>query len=496
MPNIAVLGGGLSGLTSALVLSRKLPSARIQLYESSDRFGGWIHSISPDKGHGSVFDLGPHSGRIGTPTSSASLELMGSLEMKKGDMLWLKKTSPAAKRYIYWRNDLVPVKFISTQKQQPFTRSPLQAIFKALFKKNKKLSSKEDDLSVDEFLRTRLDAEFADFLGSALMRGIFAGDSRKLSIRAALPLMSEIDSRKGNFILNAAKELLWPKKTSQDLQIDQVLKALFPETKCIKPPRGSFAWGFPRGMQTLTDAIFQELAQNANVELIPSCSVERVSSGSKLSVYLKGRNEAQNFDAVFSSLPSHNYKNFLPNSVLENLEEDGRKLTQMDWANVGICVVQLSGKIKLKKPAFGHLVPREEDDTILGVIYDSVAFPQLDDPEKKTTRFTVMMDGNKFIKREIGANKTLIAEAACLALKNHLSIDCFHEHPPVCIHTDVLFNCIPQYPVYHCNHVESLRKTINEHAPNFYVSGLSYDGVSVNDVIFSSMNQVYSFMNK
>lgn len=41
--NIAVLGGGLTGLTTAYYLAKQLPpSAKITLYEGSDRLGGWI----------------------------------------------------------------------------------------------------------------------------------------------------------------------------------------------------------------------------------------------------------------------------------------------------------------------------------------------------------------------------------------------------------------------------------------------------------------------
>lgn len=39
---IAVLGGGLTGLTTAWYLTRVLPKARITLYEASDRLGGWV----------------------------------------------------------------------------------------------------------------------------------------------------------------------------------------------------------------------------------------------------------------------------------------------------------------------------------------------------------------------------------------------------------------------------------------------------------------------
>lgn len=40
--DIAVLGGGLTGLTTAYYLTRFHPEAKITLYESTDRLGGWI----------------------------------------------------------------------------------------------------------------------------------------------------------------------------------------------------------------------------------------------------------------------------------------------------------------------------------------------------------------------------------------------------------------------------------------------------------------------
>lgn len=43
--DIAVLGGGLTGLTAAYYLAKKLPpTANITLYEASDRLGGWVRS--------------------------------------------------------------------------------------------------------------------------------------------------------------------------------------------------------------------------------------------------------------------------------------------------------------------------------------------------------------------------------------------------------------------------------------------------------------------
>lgn len=40
--DIAVLGGGLTGLTTAYYLTRFNPDAKVTIYESQDRVGGWI----------------------------------------------------------------------------------------------------------------------------------------------------------------------------------------------------------------------------------------------------------------------------------------------------------------------------------------------------------------------------------------------------------------------------------------------------------------------
>lgn len=44
--NIAVLGGGLTGLTTAYYLTRFHPRAKITLYEADSRLGGWVDTQS------------------------------------------------------------------------------------------------------------------------------------------------------------------------------------------------------------------------------------------------------------------------------------------------------------------------------------------------------------------------------------------------------------------------------------------------------------------
>jgi oxygen-dependent protoporphyrinogen oxidase len=96
MSNIAVLGGGISGLTTAYYLSKLAPNgAKIILLEGSNRLGGWIRScrVTPgdygldrkitDSSNSEVtddtkvlFESGPRSLRPVGPGGVLTLELV------------------------------------------------------------------------------------------------------------------------------------------------------------------------------------------------------------------------------------------------------------------------------------------------------------------------------------------------------------------------------------------------------------------------------------
>lgn len=77
--SIAVVGGGITGLSSAFHLSRRFPQAQIRVFEKLRREGGWIRSQRVDvQGYNGekasvLLESGPRTLR---PNSGAVLELV------------------------------------------------------------------------------------------------------------------------------------------------------------------------------------------------------------------------------------------------------------------------------------------------------------------------------------------------------------------------------------------------------------------------------------
>lgn len=71
--DIAVLGGGITGLATAFELSRSLPNAKITIYEAGAKLGGWMDSDIIPVGDGEVvFEWGPRTLRHTADGSGAA----------------------------------------------------------------------------------------------------------------------------------------------------------------------------------------------------------------------------------------------------------------------------------------------------------------------------------------------------------------------------------------------------------------------------------------
>ena len=96
---VAVLGGGIAGLSAAWRLAKRLEPSSIVLLEASRRLGGWIESTKTSDG--GVFEHGPRSLRLAGNAGRASLSLVEELGLGDDVLPVLPSNKGARKRLIY-----------------------------------------------------------------------------------------------------------------------------------------------------------------------------------------------------------------------------------------------------------------------------------------------------------------------------------------------------------------------------------------------------------
>jgi len=76
---VAVIGGGITGLATAYYISKLPKNVHVTLYESGPRLGGWLRSDSVDVANGNVvFEQGPRTLRPTVPNGLLTLRLVSS----------------------------------------------------------------------------------------------------------------------------------------------------------------------------------------------------------------------------------------------------------------------------------------------------------------------------------------------------------------------------------------------------------------------------------
>jgi len=119
-----------------------------------------------------------------------------------------------------------------------------------------------EDESVDAFFVRRFGPEFARIFASALVHGIYATDSRKLSLRAAYPMLWNAEAYGGGSVVwGALKPKPKPKKPVDDSSSYELGSSL-PELM-----KDAAVYSFKGGISALSGALVEALKSRSNVEV-------------------------------------------------------------------------------------------------------------------------------------------------------------------------------------------------------------------------------------
>ncbi|EIN08516.1 FAD/NAD(P)-binding domain-containing protein [Punctularia strigosozonata HHB-11173 SS5] len=456
--HIAVLGGGISGLSGAYHLSRRFPDALVTVVEKSDRFGGSIRSLrvriaDNDQRHFAsvLVESGPRTLRASN--AAHVLELINLLNLSPS-VITTPTTSPAARnRFLHLPPSpglaRVPTSLASLLLSKLGRTVLLPALARDLFSPPNRLARRrgggsegehkcaeeeeeeEEDESVDAFLARHFGPGFARTFGSALVHGIYAADARALSVRAAFPALAALsDSGRGSVLRGALRLSLArghgnaPGK-GKEMEVEM-------EGAAHDAVRGASVFSFRDGMQTLPDALADALRKTPNVRLLARTAVGRIAhdrATDTIELELKDAENGERVDVpgppvthVLSALPLPALSSVLRSSHSHSHSSSSSyplRDIPTEFPSATVTVVNLvfpptpsGAPLQLHPAGFGYLVPRPErgyDDVaaasnplgVLGAVFDSCALGGAQDYALPPPRSSPFCDG----KAEYGSSR-------------------------------------------------------------------------------------------
>lgn len=395
---IAVLGGGVTGLSAAYNLANSIPHANITVYEKSERVGGWIDSeVVPVNGGEVLFEWGPRSLRPSIQGAGwATINLLGSFtsfRLPERQMLRFSKSHKAAtNRFLYYPDHLVRMPtgsgniitsiFDSVRSllTEPIFKGIVSRLFREPTQAQRPMSMRDE--SVGDFLMRRFGPELTDNIASAAMHGIYAGDIYSLSARTLLPSLWFLETRDPDadgIILESlhmfftGKKLLayedvkfrnmTPLKSAMQQRADAILQVF----------DGASVLSWADGMGMLIEELVWNLKAESRVSIKTNAGIEGLSyEKDTQKVVVSTGSESKSFDYAISTLSPGAMKAAIRAHkplALDTFDPVNKSVSVMVvnlWYNEQILSPQHEG--------FGYLIPRsvpleENPERALGVIF-------------------------------------------------------------------------------------------------------------------------------
>jgi len=363
MKRIAIIGGGISGLSAAYSLEKqRRTGAELEyvLFERATRLGGVLVTEHVDD---CLVEAGPDSFITEKPWAAALARDLGLGDQIIGSNDADRKTFIVVKNRLVELPDglmfMVPTKIVPTLTSPLFSVSTKLRMAAEFFHPPHKILGDEN---VAAMVERHFGSEMVDRLADPLLSGIYGGECKDLSVRAVLPRFVEMEAKHGSL----TRAMLAARKRMAALSHGKPKPPLFSSMK--------------NGMAQLVDAIVATLdpaAIRAGTEI---SNVRRTGEGWELTTSTGSR---QHFDAVILSAPAHVMSKLLSAAHVEIAAELGG----INYSSsVTVTLIYDRASLAGKDRGFGFLVPRSERRRMLACTFVHNKFPHRAPAEKGILR--------------------------------------------------------------------------------------------------------------
>lgn len=438
--DVIIVGGGISGLTTAHYLKRA--DVDVCLLEADREVGGCMQTETRD---GFLLEKGPFNVIIREPAFEALLEDLSD------DITIVSASRSARVRFIYHQGRLhaVPTNPIALATTQLLTLRGRCRLLVGLLASRRSIQTEE---TVAQAAVRRFGRETADTLVSAVIAGIFAGDTNRLSLRACFPSVAKADVNVRSLVLHALREAMvrskmrprWRGLISLNGGLGALAGAL---GKHLGP---HLLTAHRAGPIRITGRGFEVDCQTGDGQL-KTLGCQRLVLGSSA---------AQASNLLRPILPA-------ASSLLDSI-----KSASLAVLNIGFRTADVGHPMG----GFGFLVPHTElQFPIMGVLWADSIFPHHAPPDHRLIR--VFVGGARNPEAVDQSNDSLLATALG-ALRDILHL----RGDPVLVDVSRHRSAIPQYYLGHRKKIEQLRASVCD-LPGLHLVGNYLEGVSVNDCV-------------
>jgi oxygen-dependent protoporphyrinogen oxidase len=442
---VAVVGGGISGLTTAWLLARS--GVQVAIAEASGYWGGAMVTGKATTAEGDwLWEEGPNS-------FSPNQELLDLIEeVGLGDrVVWADRKLP---RFVYWQGKLQPVPtappaVLSSQLLSGWGK--LRALIGAL---GFVVPARAGDESVADFFRRHLGQEVLDRLVAPFVSGVYAGDPQQLGMRSAFRRVWQLEQVGGGLV---AGLLLSRSSSKANAQLGQL---------------GSLVGG----LATLPQTLVQKLQQQG-VPTHLQWRLQRIvpqSEDYQLGFQTPAGETTLLAKVVVLAMPAYACADLLA----DVLPRSSSALRSIEYPPVA-CIALGYGQEHLRQPlvGFGHLIPRSQGIETLGTIWASSLFP--DRAPKGYVLFLNFIGG----ATNYGVAHLSQAEIVAQVHQDLQKILLKPNSPaPIVLNTKLWPRAIPQYGLDHNRQLEMVQRDMAK-LPNVYLCANYVHGVAVGDCV-------------